>query len=118
VNPVVMTTLEGPNVGQPWRVQFDTTGFPTVDTTDIVIYPRFAAVPVPTQWGEILLSLSGPRLFWSTRAGSGTVEHVNILARGPSIVGLDAATQGILRSAGKVVAPCNGELIGIGCFGQ
>ncbi len=129
VNPTAMTTLEGPNIGQLWRVQIDTTGFPSVDATDIVISPRFTATPFGLPYGEALLftlrhkrklqpiGQQWPRMI-ASQSGSGLVVHEIPIPNDPYLIGTKAAVQGVLRSGGKIVALTNGELLVIGCFGQ
>ena len=115
VNPIVMTTQAGPNVGKPWIVDFETTTHPTTTITDILIYRFFTTTPFISRWGEVLLNLSGPRLLWSTEFGT---QHTNPLPPDPSFIGLQAAAQGMMRTATEILTLTNGELLTIGCYGQ
>ncbi len=129
VNPVALTTLEGPNIGLPWSIQIDTTGFPNVDATDVVVSPIFTATPFTLPYGEALLftlrhkrklqpvGAMWPRML-SSRTGSGLVVHEILVPNDPYLIGTRAAVQGVLRDGGKIVALTNGELVLVGCFGQ
>ena len=121
VNPVCMTTVEAPVVGEHWRVEIDTTAFPTAGYTQILAYNKLNPLPFIRPIGEILVSRSSGLVWSSLIPGAGVIEHEFIIPNDPYLVGITFAGQGVVRSgtgALPILGLCNAELVTVGCTSE
>ena len=93
VNDLCYSNLTPPAIGTTWSVQVDHSGHPGATFTT-VIGQAFPAT-IPSIYGEILIQ--GPKYFQSTKPATGTaVTHSFPLPNDISLIGLPAATQGVI----------------------
>ena len=113
-NPLCLTSVNAPVIGQNWNIQVDATG--TAGATSTFIQGRRGTTSGTfLSIGEVLIDLSTNLTFASTVAGGGVNTHTLAVPNLSEIVGLVIYIQGGTQVNGVIDQLCNAEMVTVGC---
>lgn len=100
VNPLCLSTLSPPNLGQTWTVEVDGSAFTGARIARLFVRDGALDPGVPTPAGELLIDpASSLRLFRAATFASGTATFVFTLPHDRSLIGLTLHAQAWIAAA-------------------
>ena len=115
VNPLCMTTVVLPVIGEVWQLEVDGSVNPNTATTQLLVTRQIRTTPQTLPFGEAFV-VRPTMILSNSVAGSGLNTHNILIPNDPFLTGLSIGVQGILRdNTNAIIQLCNAEMVSIGC---